>query len=136
MNKKNDFDFDFAEKSTRKAVIFGAIFGFISAIFAWNDAFGRLYDLELFGSVIYGVAVFIPCFFCGLIAFRSENYWGFAAPPLALIISFFMPYQRYSGSEFKEVGGMIACYFGSFIIVLILSFCVGMIMEWVQSGKE
>ena len=48
MNKKNDFDFDFAEKSTRKAVIFGAIFGFISAIFAWNDAFGRLYDLDIF----------------------------------------------------------------------------------------
>ena len=31
MNKKNDFNFDFAEKWTRKAVNFGAIFEFISA---------------------------------------------------------------------------------------------------------
>ena len=91
MNEQNDFNFDFAEKSTRKAVIFGALFGVISAIFAFNDTYGWLYKIEFIGSVVYGVAVFIPCFFCGLIAFRSGNYWGFAAPPLALIISFYMP---------------------------------------------
>ena len=136
MNEINDFNFDFTEKSTRKAVIFGVIFGFISAIFAYNDAFGWINRIEIIGSIIYGVAVFIPCFFCGLIAFRSRNFWGFAVPPLALIISFYMPYQQYRGNYFKEVGGMVACYFGSILIVLMLSFFIGIILQWVNSGKE
>ena len=121
MNEKNDFNFDFAEKSTRKAVIFGAIFGFISAIFAWNEVFGDLYDLAFFGSLIYGVAVFVPSFFFGLIAFRSGNYLGFAGPPVTLVISFFMP-SAYDSSDFVTLFQMIIYYILSLGIVLILSF--------------
>ena len=135
MNEKNDFNFDFTEKSTRKAVIFGAIFGFISAIFAWNDAFGRLYDWTPVVCLIYGVVVFVPSFFFGLIAFRSGNYLGFAGPPVILIISFFMP-SAYRSGDFATLFQIIIYYILSLTIVLILSFLFGIITQWVQSGKE
>ena len=80
--------------------------------------------------------VFMSCFFCALTAFQSVNYFGFAVPALALIITFYMPYQVDHGSPFKELEGIIACYFRSIIIVLILSFFIRMIVLWVQSGKK
>ena len=130
---KDEFQFDFGEKSTRKAVVFAAALGVVFFfLFEADMIFDRGYriDDELWVSLIISAVFVAISFIMGLILFKSGNLSVLLFYPVWYFVLVFL-FDSYA-SDFAE---LLFNFIVSFIVTMFLLFIAGIAMTWINGGR-
>ena len=129
---KDEFQFDFGEKSTRKAVVFAAALGIVFLfLFEADMIFDRGYRADdLWISLVFSAVFVAVSFIMGLTLFKSGNFSVLLFYPVwyCVLVFLFDP----SVWDFLE---LLFKFILSFIVAMFLLFLAGFAMMWVKGGR-
>lgn len=129
--KKDTFDFDFGEKSTRKSAVMAAV---LAVVFFFFYQAELLFDLSSrsdgFGfSAISSLLFGGISFFLGLVLFKGNNLTVFLFYPTWFLAS------RLFTSHRMDTGEVLWAIIGSFGLAMLGFIALGLAIEWIKRGR-
>jgi FlaA1/EpsC-like NDP-sugar epimerase len=128
-----DFNFDFQEQSTRKAVVLAVAGSLIFYFLFYNE---YLFNLQMWGrdtlvnslvaSAIFGAVSFL----LGMIFFREKNLTVLAFFPAWYLSSLFV-----SNGAIRDIEGTVGCLVGGFIVSMVAFLILGFALKWIREGN-